>query len=209
MMAVYEGCWQAIHSYGIEEAEMCQISLSPTYAAELEEARQIEEIAARNTKTAELLKFQTQIGKGQAAGKVFSYQGSSLDLRFLKRMRTCYILVHLFSGRRRTGDLQMYLEHLNSGKDYDIMVLSVDLAVDRTKCDLMNPKQRQRWDDLLGSGRVAAVVMGPPCETFSAARENAIDGCSIRPIRTFAEPWGKRGCKNHEIEQLHTGNTLI
>ena len=103
----------------------------------------------------------------------------------------------------------MFLEHLNSGKDYDIMVLSVDLAVDRTKCDLMNPRQRQKWDELLCSGKVAAVVMGPPCETFTAARENAIEGCSIRPIRSAAEPWGKRGCKHHEIEQLHTSNTLI
>ena len=124
-------------------------------------------------------------------------------------MKTSYIIVHFFSGRRRMGDLQMYLEHLNSSKEFNVTVLSVDLAVDRTKCDLMIPKQRQKWDDLLCSGRVAAVVMGPPCETFTAARENELPGCSVRPIRTAAEPWGKQGCKNHEITQLHTGNTLI
>ena len=53
--------------------------------------------------------------------------GPALDIYFLKRMRRCFVVAHHFSGRRRTGDMQMFMEQLSVGKRVEIIVLSVEL----------------------------------------------------------------------------------
>ena len=52
------------------------------------------------------------------------------------RSRKCYLVLHLFSGRRRHGDFHDHLQRMAVGKDYDIRVFSMDLAVDEEYGDL-------------------------------------------------------------------------
>ena len=67
---------------------------------------------------------------------------------------------------------------------------------------------RAKWLDLLACGYILAVFAGPPCETFSVARANALDGVRIRPIRSAAQPWGFEHLTIREIKQVIVGNLL-
>ena len=51
-----------------------------------------------------------------------------------------YYIIHLYSGRRRSGDFQDWMEHyLLAGGFHNIHVLSVDTAVD-PEMNIHNPK---------------------------------------------------------------------
>ena len=67
------------------------------------------------------------------------------DMSSLPRKGT--IVLHLFAGHRRAGDLQMALEeasrHAACGLD-ELTVLSVDLAIS-SQCDLLNEHNRATW----------------------------------------------------------------
>ena len=50
---------------------------------------------------------------------------------------------------------------------------------------------------------------GPPCETFSVARGNELEGISVRTIRDGANPWGYGSLTLRELRQIVIGNTLL
>lgn len=55
------------------------------------------------------------------------------------------VFLHLFSGRRRHGDVQTALENLTIPAGCMMLVVSVDIVVSREKCDLMAPEQQKKW----------------------------------------------------------------
>ena len=61
------------------------------------------------------------------------------------------------------------------------------------------------------SGRVIGAHAGPPCESWAAVREIAIDVArhGPRPLRSRAEPWGLKGLSRRELQQVHIGNLLL
>ena len=77
------------------------------------------------------------------------------DMSSLPRKGT--IVLHLFAGHRRAGDLQMALEeasrHAACGLD-ELTVLSVDLAIS-SQCDLLNEHNRATWLRLIKEAWVA------------------------------------------------------
>ena len=121
------------------------------------------------------------------------------------------LVIHLYSGRRRRGDLQQCFEQLQLPDALCLTVLSVDVAVDENKCDLMSPQVQTRWLHLIASGVVAAVISGPPCETWSVARfrneEKLIN--PPRPLRFRNHLWGLCDTNKSEMKQVNTGNTLM
>ena len=72
------------------------------------------------------------------------------------------IVLHLFSGRRRKGDLQSKLEEIHI-----LTVASVDVAIDAKRCNLADSKQQDLWFRFIAAGSVAGGFGGPPCETWS------------------------------------------
>ena len=116
-------------------------------------------------------------------------------------------VVHLFSGRRRADDLQAYLEEAPQPPGVCVHVLSADIIFGRD-ADFSRSTVRARWLDLLACGYILAVFAGPPCETFSVARANALEGVRIRPIRSAAQPWGFTHLTIREIKQVIVGNLL-
>ena len=94
-------------------------------------------------------------------------------------MRSKSIIVHLFSGRKEKEALQR-LE--KDGKGH--FVMSVDLLAG------MDVRNETVWALLLklaASGRVAAVIGGPPCRTFSILRFRPP---GPRPVRSREQPYG-------------------
>lgn len=123
------------------------------------------------------------------------------------------LVLHLYSGRRRHFDFQMWAEHYLFERGLvHVKVISLDTAVSEN----MDVYTRRTWDFLLGaaaSGSIRAILCGPPCETWSAARGRKLDGPDARraprPLRSRQHPWGvlQRSCR--EMEQLRVGSTLL
>jgi hypothetical protein len=120
-------------------------------------------------------------------------------------------VLHLFAGRRRPCDLQHWLELLSPHSG--LWVLSLDIVLSRTHGDLACPANVARWLSAMESGRILAVIAGPPCETWSVARHSTVANRTgshrPRPLRTVIEPWGITGIRLREQLQVSTANTLL
>ena len=122
---------------------------------------------------------------------------------------TRYIL-HLFSGYRRHGDVQCHLEELLMAKHIGAMVLSVDIAIDAANNNLRIADNQLRWLQLILDCRVLAIIAGPPCETWSAARMTPLkDGRSPIALRSEAHLWGLPGLPLRLDEQVRVANALM
>ena len=49
---------------------------------------------------------------------------------------TVYYVLHFFSGQRRPGDYQGWLDQAFAGSHYPVWVISLDVAIDAKLCDL-------------------------------------------------------------------------
>ena len=120
-------------------------------------------------------------------------------------------VLHLFSGFRRQGDLQWCLEQALVVTPTRLHVISIDIAHDPTWGDLTDDATVAVWLDLLRSGRVAAIVAGPPCESWSAARHIPAPQSRRppRPLRSLEHLWGLGHVNGRERQQLDIGNQLL
>ena len=123
------------------------------------------------------------------------------------------IVLHAFSGRRRRGDLQFYMEELYDrfSEGVYLTVVSLDIVVDRVYGDVTNEATQQFWLSHASSGEVAAFRCGPPCETWSRARfvRQAQRDRGPRPVRSAQELWGLASLSLRELAQVHVGNHLL
>ena len=118
------------------------------------------------------------------------------------------IAIHLYSGRRRKGDYQWWYEGFRSTGDCEFLFLSIDTAVDAS----MNINDEKLWTFILDSaraGRVESLMLGPPCETWSAARYHDLGSRGPRPLRSAQRPWGLLHRSIKEILQLQVGTSLL
>ena len=122
--------------------------------------------------------------------------------------RPTYVLIHLFSGRRRQGDLQHYVELAMVKLDVQIKVVSLDVQVDARLGDLADPKIVAFWELEIRRGRVVAMMGGPPCSTWSVARFNRRRP-GPRPVRSMEQPWGLDGLTPAEQASVELGNLLL
>ena len=121
-------------------------------------------------------------------------------------------VLHVFSGRRRCGDFQVYFDRLAADfPDFHIQVISVDVVIDSEWGDIMSPSTREFWLRAVRERYVVAALGGPPCETWSQAREHALPGARSGPrvIRTPESPWGRSSLRLKELGQLRVGNVLM
>ncbi len=119
-------------------------------------------------------------------------------------------MLHLFSGIRRTGDIQWQFETLAQG--LACYVLSVDIANDRVLGNLADTNVVLYWTEVLQSGQVVGIISGPPCETWTIARGRSF--CSLyghapRPLRQRTQLWGMAALSPAEREQVNIGNALL
>ena len=120
------------------------------------------------------------------------------------------IFVHLYSGRRRAGDLQAQLEQLDWTPDLVPLVVSLDVMVDKGSCDMMDERQRSFWLRKAYEGAIDGGWAGPPCETWSSARHHPLNTPSQpRPLRHANNLWGLEGLDIREQAQVFVGNTLL
>ena len=125
----------------------------------------------------------------------------------------CLLVVHLFSGRRREGDLHWHLQQLAPGLRVRFVVLSMDTAVSPWYGDLwyQSPSWR-RLEQCYALGLVAMTMVGSPCETFSEARFTPPPPEDPtrwpRPLRSSDWFFGLPDLTNRELHQVHTGTNF-
>ena len=128
--------------------------------------------------------------------------------------KPCYLIVHLFSGRRRSLDYHDAVMRLAEGKSFEVRVISLDAAVHSTIGDLSSGKETwSNIEELARAGRLAG------CSCWTAVRDllqkhdiifrltfhlkNASSGRG--PLRSAKAPWGLDGLTYKEMLQLRTG----
>ena len=92
-------------------------------------------------------------------------------------------------------------------------VISLDIVVSSQHGNIMDPAVRAFWVHGARQG-IHSFVAGPPCETWSQARENDLGGGDDdykgpRVLRTAARPWGLEAMSLKEIKQVIFGDTLL
>lgn len=125
-------------------------------------------------------------------------------------------LIHAFSGRRREGDFQYFIEVAQKDHpDMTIFTISVDLMVDPIWGNVADETVRSFWLQAIRQRQVIGALAGPPCETWSQARGRQVsDTCSHprrgpRVIRDIDCLWGRVSLALKELRQLDIGNLLL
>eukprot|EP00438_Fugacium_kawagutii_P030957 Skav228891 [mRNA] locus=scaffold194:214370:219709:+ [translate_table: standard] len=119
------------------------------------------------------------------------------------------IFVYVFSGRRRKGDFQTFIEHHLARHSLQGQTLLLDLALSDSH-DVGNAELVTRLLDWISSGAVGGLLLAPPCETWSEARYREVEGEKTpRPVRSALEPMGIPGLTKDELLQVLTANMLL
>ena len=110
------------------------------------------------------------------------------------------LILHAYSGRRRLGDVQFYLDQMAAHQtDYALHLISMDIVNDQKLGDAMNPDTCQFWRNAIRQRYVLGFIGGPPCESWSYARGKAAETgtCPKEPtrhgprvIRDLCSLWG-------------------
>ena len=85
----------------------------------------------------------------------------------------CLVIVHVFSGYRRTDDIHHIIDQQAHRPGARVFTISVDLCLQRQHADLAT---HQWWTARIRSGQVVSAGGGLPCETFTVARNRKDDG---------------------------------
>ena len=92
-----------------------------------------------------------------------------------------------------------------------VITLSLDIAINCAFGNVLSPFVRGKLIDYIRAGAVIGLIMGPPCETWSAARflELLCGSRGPRPIRSEGDLWGLPDLSKRETEQIEIGNALL
>jgi hypothetical protein len=124
------------------------------------------------------------------------------------------VILHAFSGRRRLGDFQYYLDAFLAEHSDGLVIhtVSLDVVVDADRGDISKEDVRSFWLHGIDQGWILAFLAGPPCETWSRARAvkcHADDRSGPRVIRTADDLWGLAHLRLRELDQIGVGNLLL
>eukprot|EP00434_Breviolum_minutum_P033050 symbB.v1.2.029238.t1/scaffold3175.1/size97379/5 len=123
--------------------------------------------------------------------------------------------VHLYSGHRREGDVEDHLSQRPMPDGCILRCLSIDIIFDYQKGDLRNAKTQRDWLQWAQAGVLDGALMGPPCHTFSVAREcGGIAGSTAgdggpRVVRLANAQYGLEQVRPQEAEHLLVSNELL
>ena len=123
------------------------------------------------------------------------------------------IILHAYSGRRRPGDVQWFLEECATQHPAAILhVISLDIVIDSHYGNIGRAEVREQWYAGMRQGYVAGFLSGPPCCTWSKARGKQIQGkptIGPRILRDADHLWGFDSVSIKEMLQLMDGHQLL
>ena len=110
------------------------------------------------------------------------------------------VVVHMFAGERRTNDIQECLESLMGDNMHQLLMLSVDLAVD-PQWDFTNPVTYHKMMQLARGGLIDIWLGGPPCSTVARSRHVYIKN-GPRLLRFRWCIWGRPDLDGQNVLEL-------
>lgn len=116
------------------------------------------------------------------------------------------VVVHMFAGERRKGDIQECLEQLMGESSHQLLMLSVDLAMD-ARWDFTNPSTYHSMMQLAREGLIDIWLGGPPCSTVARSRHVYIRN-GPRPLRFRWCLWGRSDLRWAEQQRVDEANRL-
>eukprot|EP00438_Fugacium_kawagutii_P023631 Skav205987 [mRNA] locus=scaffold442:1074405:1084446:- [translate_table: standard] len=131
---------------------------------------------------------------------------SGLAREFARLHIRTLVVVHWFSGFRRSGDIHEIVAQETAGDNDQIFVLSIDMCMQKQAADLSSSPVSRWWCARIHSGQVIAGGGGPPCETFTAAR--FLEG-GPEPVRSGTEFWGLANLGSKDHRQVTIGTRLV
>lgn len=118
-----------------------------------------------------------------------------------------FVVVHMFAGERRPGDIQEFLEKQMDAAGLNLLMLSVDLAEDPL-WDFRRPSTVHAMLELAEEGLIDVWIGGPPCSTVARSRHVPLQG-GPRPLRFRWALWGRGDLRPHEKERVEEANDLF
>lgn len=124
------------------------------------------------------------------------------------------VILHAYSGRRRHGDLQWFLEDCAlKHPEVTLHVVSLDIVINSIYGDISKAEIRNHWYRGMREGYIAGILSGPPCCTWSKARGKTM---ATRPqrhgpriLRDAEHLWGFLSVSLREMNQLADGHCLL
>ena len=128
-----------------------------------------------------------------------------------KRMREGFV-AHIYAGEKEGYDLGRAFKEVRGNGNKLVEI------------DVKRDKEGSRSNDMLADGGVytsllraaidgslLGVVMGPNCRTRSVLRHYPLDvpGGGPKPVRTWEEPWGKKGLEKAEEEKVRQDDVMM
>ena len=110
-------------------------------------------------------------------------------------------VLYLFAGKPRQGDMTQCLQQQAMG--YKIRMTCVDIQR-RPSVDLAKSKERQKLLARIRAQEFDAILLSPPCSTFSRAPWANFKG--PRPVRSAAKPRGLDKLTATERDRCILGN---
>eukprot|EP00438_Fugacium_kawagutii_P010157 Skav235745 [mRNA] locus=scaffold1612:161426:167122:- [translate_table: standard] len=125
------------------------------------------------------------------------------------------VILHA-AGRRRLGDFQHYVDlFVQENPGVTFHTISIDIIISAAHGDLADQSTQQFWLTAIKQRRIHGFIAGPPCNTWSTAREAALqeDGEHAahgpRVVRTLEELWGMDSLSLKELDAVLLGNALL
>lgn len=118
------------------------------------------------------------------------------------------MIAHLFSGHRRPGDLQEFLERIMI-EPHEVKVLSVDIVFSEELGNLAKPGIYPKFRDAFHCGLLVAAGCGPPCESWSRARLHGARDRGPMTLRSASHLKGLPALQLKEFGQVAIGNDLL
>ena len=143
------------------------------------------------------------------------YDLKTLELQIPRVHYRERVILHAFSGRRRPGDVQWFIEQMTQQEpDVAFTVISVDIVIDANLGDVTKHSTKSFWIRATSDGLVRGFLGGPPCETWSIARGKEIKQTSLhrrapRILRDASSLWGFTSSSIREKMQTMVGNDLL
>ena len=116
-----------------------------------------------------------------------------------RKIRVLYLLV----GKPRKWDMRDCLAKLGHEQGVDIQIDCIDIQR-KPRIDLSKKKERDKLLQAIRSGAYDAILLSPPCSTFSRAPWANFQG--LRPVRSYATPRGFATLTGAERKRCALGN---
>ena len=110
-------------------------------------------------------------------------------------------MLYLFAGKPRQGDMTQCLQQQAAGRKLHITCVDIQR---KPSIDLAKSKERQRLLTRIRAQEFDAILLSPPCSTFSRAPWANFKG--PRPVRSAARPRGLDKLTAAERDRCILGN---